>query len=94
VGTIKEDLAEFFAELMDAMYQSQHDGDWSSVADAIENWKATASIEADPAVVAGIEQGPAELEEGQGISWSKLRAELELRQNQPRFAPRKTVQPT
>jgi hypothetical protein len=73
-----EELAEFFAELMDAMYQSQRDGDWSSVADVIENWKATASIEADPAVVAGIEQGLAELEEGQGISWTELRAELDL----------------
>jgi hypothetical protein len=48
------------------MYQSQHDGDWSPVADVIENWKATANIEANPAVVAGIEQGLAELEEGQG----------------------------
>ena len=35
-------------------------------ADVIENWKATANIEADPVVVAGIEQGLAELEEGQG----------------------------
>jgi hypothetical protein len=73
-----EELAEFFAELMNAMYHSQHDGDWSSVADVIENWKATANIEADPAVVAGIEQGLAELEEGQGISWMELRAELDL----------------
>jgi hypothetical protein len=34
----------------------------------IENWKATANIKADPVVVAGIEQGLAELEEGQGKS--------------------------
>jgi len=34
----------------------------------IENWKATANIEADPVVVAGIEQRMAELEEGQGKS--------------------------
>jgi len=61
-----EELAEFFAELLDAMYRGQHDGDWSSVADVIENWKATANIEADPSVVAGIEQGLAELEENQG----------------------------
>jgi hypothetical protein len=73
-----EELGEFFTELMDAMYQSQHDGDWSSVAEVIENWKATANIEADSAVVAGIEQGLAELEEDQGISWAQMRAELEL----------------
>jgi len=73
-----QELAEFFAELMDAMYQSQHDGDWSFVADVIENWKTTASIEADPAVVVGIEQGLLELEEDQGISWTELRAELNL----------------
>lgn len=73
-----EELAEFFAELLDAMYRGQRDGDWSSVTDVIENWKATANIEADPTVVSGIEQGLAELEEGQGISWTELRAELEL----------------
>jgi len=73
-----EELAEFFAELLDAMYQGQGEGDWSSVADVIENWKATANIEANPSVVAEIEQGLAELEEGQGISWMELRAELDL----------------
>lgn len=73
-----EELAEFFTELLDAMYQSQRDGDWSSLADVIENWKATANIEADPTVIAGIEQGLAELEEGQGISWAELRTELDL----------------
>ena len=73
-----EELAEFFTELMDAMYRGQRDGDWSSVTNVIENWKATANIETDPSVVAGIEQGLAELEEGQGISWTELRAELEL----------------
>ena len=69
-----EELAEFFSELLDAMYQGQCDGDWSSVADVIENWKATANIEADPSVAAGIEQGLTELEEGQGISWTELLA--------------------
>ncbi len=73
-----EELAEFFSELLDAMYQSQRDGDWSSVTDVIENWKATANVETDPAVVAGIERGLAALEEGQGISWTELRAELNL----------------
>ncbi len=70
-----EELAEFFTELLEAMYRGQRDGDWSFVTDVIESWKATANIEADPAVVAGIEQGLAELEEGQGISWAELRAE-------------------
>ena len=73
-----EELAEFFTELLDAMYRGHRDGDWAFVADVIENWKATANVEADPAVVAGIEQGLAELEEGQGVSWTQLRAELEL----------------
>jgi hypothetical protein len=73
-----EELAEFFTELLDAMYRGYRDGDWSFVADVIENWKATANVEADPAVVAGIEQGLAELEDGQGISWTELRAELKL----------------
>jgi hypothetical protein len=73
-----EELAEFFTELLDAMYQSQRDGDWSPVTNVIENWKATANIEADPSVVAGIEQGLAELEQGQGISWAQLRTKLDL----------------
>ncbi len=73
-----EELTEFFAELLDALYRGQRDGDWSFVADVVENWKATANIEVNPAVVAGIEQGLTELEEGQGISWAELRAELDL----------------
>ena len=73
-----EELTEFFAELLDALYRGQSDGDWSLVAGVVENWKATANVEADLAVVTGIEQGLAELEEGQGISWAELRAELEL----------------
>ena len=37
-------------------------------ADVIENWKATANIEDDRVVVAGIKQGMAELEDRQGKS--------------------------
>ncbi len=73
-----EEIAEFFTELLDALNQSQQNGDWSCVTDMIEMWKETANIKADSAVSDGIEQGQAELAKGQGISWTDLRKELEL----------------
>jgi hypothetical protein len=71
-------LAEFFVELLDALYQGQQTNDWSAVTDVIESWKATANIEADLVVAADVDEGLAELEAGQGISWSSLRRELDL----------------
>ena len=71
-------LAEFFAELLDALYQGQQTGDWSVVTDVLESWKATANIEADPIVAKAVDEGLTELEKGQGVSWSSLRQELNL----------------
>jgi uncharacterized protein YciU (UPF0263 family) len=71
-------LAEFFAEMLDALLQGQHTGDWSPLVEVVESWRATASIEAQPDTVAEIAQGLRELEAGQGVSWEALRRELEL----------------
>jgi hypothetical protein len=73
-----EEIAEFFIELMEALNQSQHDEDWSHVTDVVEAWRATANIKADPAVVAGVDQGLAELDGGQGDSWTTLQDEVGL----------------
>jgi hypothetical protein len=73
-----EEIAEFFAELLEALNRSQYAGNWSYVTDVIEAWKATANITADPVVATGVEQGMAELAEGQGMSWAELRGELGL----------------
>jgi len=73
-----EEIADFFFELLEALNRSQYAGDWSSVTEVIEAWKATANIKADSTVAAGVEQGMAELTEGQGVSWTELRGELGL----------------
>jgi hypothetical protein len=73
-----EEIAEFFTELFDALNQSEQNGDWSLVTEVIESWKETANVKADPVVMNGVRQGIAELTEGQGVSWTKLREELGL----------------
>jgi prevent-host-death family protein len=71
-------LAEFLAELLAVLPQAQRTGEWSAVDHMLESWKATANIEADPAVAETVDQGLSELQEGRGTSWSALKAELDL----------------
>jgi hypothetical protein len=71
-------LAEFLAELLDALQHGQQTGDWALVADVIEGWQATANIEADPTVAEAVEKGLLELREGRGTDGSTLRQELDL----------------
>jgi hypothetical protein len=71
-------LAEFFAELLEALQNGQQTGDWEPVADVIESWKATASIVSDPTVAEAVDEGLLELREGRGMSWTTLRQELDL----------------
>jgi len=71
-------LTEFFTELLEALQQGQQTSDWTAVTDVIESWKATANIEADPVVAADVNEGLLELRDGQGVSWSSLRHELDL----------------
>ncbi len=73
-----EEIAEFFAELFEALSQSAESDDWSAVAAVIESWKATANIEADPAIATAVEQGLAELAEGQSVGWADLQKDLGL----------------
>ena len=73
-----EEIAEFFAELLDALHHSQYNADWSVVTDVIESWKATANVKADSTIVADVDQGLTELKDGQGMSWTELRSELGL----------------
>jgi len=71
-------LAEFLTELLAALPRAQQTGDWSTVDEVLESWKATANIEADPALARAVDEGTIELEEGRGTTWADLRRELDL----------------
>jgi len=72
------DKVEFLLELFSAVRKSQEQGDWKQVTDLVEDWKATANINADTYVVESIEQAEKEFTEGKGISWKELKKELNL----------------
>jgi len=71
-------IAQFFNELFDALRRSLETGDWAGVTDAIENWKATAEIEASPELHDAIETGVTQLATDDTVSWSQLRQKLDL----------------
>lgn len=71
-------LAEFLAELLAVLLQAQKTGDWNAVDEVLESWKATANIEADPAVAEWVDEGLRELQEGRGTNWATLQQELDL----------------
>ena len=71
-------LAEFLTELLETLLQAQQTGDWGAVNEVIDGWKATANVEADPALPEAVDQGLRELQEGGGTSWTALRQELDL----------------
>ena len=73
-----EEIAEFFAELFEALSQGEQSNDWSAVSEVIEAWKATANIAANPTVSDMVDQGLAELAEGQSTSWVTLKKDLGL----------------
>ena len=73
-----EEIADFFAELLEALSQSEQNKDWSFVAEVVDAWKATANIKADPVVSAAIDQGLDELSNEQGSSWTALKKDLNL----------------
>ena len=73
-----EELAEFFTELLEALNQSEQSKDWSLVSEVIEGWKATANIKADPVVSAAVDQGLAELDNDQSVSWAALKENLRI----------------
>lgn len=73
-----EEMADFFAELLDALNQSQQTGDWVCVTEVLQSWKETASIKADSVVTASVKQGLEELAAGQGVSWAELKKEMGL----------------
>jgi prevent-host-death family protein len=71
-------LAEFLTELLAALPQAQQSGDWSTIDEVLASWKATAEIEADPALSEAVDEGLIELQEGRSTTWSDLRRELDL----------------
>jgi len=73
-----EEIARFFAELLDALGEGERDHDWSRVSDVIESWKATAEISADNALSTAVEQGLDELNDDEGPNWSELKKDLGL----------------
>jgi prevent-host-death family protein len=71
-------LAEFLTELLAALPQAQNTGNWGAVDEVLESWKATANIEADPALAETVDEGLSELQQGRGTTWADLRRELDL----------------
>ena len=71
-------IAKFFNELFDALRQSLETGDWAGVTEAIENWKATAEIEASSELQEAIATGVNQLAADDTIGWPQLRQELDL----------------
>jgi len=71
-------IAQFFSELLDALRQSLETGDWTGISEVIENWKATAEIEASPELREAIAVGAEQLAKDDAIPWSKLQKELGL----------------
>ena len=73
-----EEIARFFAELLDALGEGERDQEWSHVSEVIESWKATAEITCDSALSAAVEQGLDELNDDEGPSWTALKKDLGL----------------
>lgn len=71
-------IAQFFRELFEALQQSSETGDWTGITEVIEDWKATAEIEASPELRQTIADGVEQLASGEAIHWAKLSQELGL----------------
>lgn len=70
------ELVEFFTELLLALTGASAGGDLSEVTDLIESWQATAEINSDLELVAEIETGLREVENGEVIPLEELQREL------------------
>jgi hypothetical protein len=70
--------AEFISGLLRTVVPAIKADDWLPVAEWVEEWKATANVNADPKVVRSIKQGRAELANGDSIDWATLRKDLGL----------------
>ncbi len=73
-----EEKVGFILELLKTISESEIGGDWDKVIELIEDWKATANINADQIVVDNIKEAEAELSRGEGVSWEELRRKLDL----------------
>ncbi len=73
-----EEQNEFLIELFSAIKEATERDYWENVVQLIEEWKATANINAHPDLVRAIETAEAEFAQGKGISWAELRKELNL----------------
>jgi AbrB family looped-hinge helix DNA binding protein len=69
---------EFLIELLNAIKAATKQEIWIDVVELIEEWKATANINAHPDLVRSIETAEAEFAQGKGLSWAELRETLEL----------------
>ena len=71
-------IAQFFNELLDALRHSLETGDWTGISEVIENWKATAEIEASSELREAIATGAEQLATDDAVYWSQLQKELGL----------------
>jgi hypothetical protein len=70
--------AEFISGLLRRVVSAIKADDWLPVAEWVDEWKATANVNADPKVVRGIKRGQAELADGDSLDWATLRKDLGL----------------
>ena len=73
-----DEQAEFISGLLRRILSAIKDDDWSPVVEWVEEWKATANVQADPKISRSVKQGSAELARGEFIEWDTLRKELDL----------------
>ena len=73
-----EEQKEFLIELLGTIREVTERGNWEIVVQLVEEWKATANINAQPDLVQAIETAEADFAQGKGISWAALREELKL----------------
>jgi hypothetical protein len=71
-------IAQFFSELLDALRHSLETGDWTGISEVIENWKATAEIEASSELREAIATGAEQLAADDAVHWSQLQKNLGL----------------
>ncbi|MBC8230590.1 hypothetical protein H8E77_13665 [bacterium] len=74
----ESEKVEFLLELFNVVSEAKEKNNWEQVVEVIEDWKATANINADAYVVESIEQSEKEFAEGKGISWRELKEYLNL----------------
>ncbi len=73
-----QEQALFLSGLLNRVLGATQNGDWGSVSEWVEEWKATANIYAEPQITRDVKRGREELARGESVDWETLRKELGL----------------